>query len=388
MSQKTTSELGVALAHLREQFDELKGKLDDKIKLSADYASLQQVHQLSASIQDRIERQFRNSFIVAGILLTILGGVGYFGMQGFVSSAIKERFDTNLLNELNGKKAEAEEALKSIHSAASAVQANQLIVLQTDYGSSSPYMGALKGKIYSINPHARIDVTTADVQALDVLQAAWVLERSSQSYPKNTIFVSITEPGGIITSPIAVLTKNGHIYLGHDNGSLDLVVKAYGDVATYAINSPDISPTEYNVLFGGLEVFGPAAGRISLGFDLAKIGPKRSAYEPRLQELIHKITDGKADGTIMNVDRFGNTNTNISKYDMVTLNLRYDQQFAVAINDKPVTLVLKRTYADVAKGDPVAVVFDNYLQFAINFGDFATKFGIRPASRFSISKFN
>lgn len=94
----------------------------------------------------------------------------------------------------------AKHNLEQIQIARKATEGSPLIVLQTDYGNKGYYMGRLKGVIYNINPYARIDVITAEIADFDLINASWTLWRGSRFYPAGTIFVAITNPGGI-TSP-------------------------------------------------------------------------------------------------------------------------------------------------------------------------------------------
>src|SRR6185503_17701175 len=107
---------------------------------------------------------------------------------------------------------------------------------------------------YNMNPNARIDVITAEVADFDIINAAFTLWRASKYYPSGTIFVVITNPGGATASQVAIETGNGHIYLGHDNGCLDLVVQEYGIRGAYRISAAELTPGQFRDLFGGVDV--------------------------------------------------------------------------------------------------------------------------------------
>ena len=59
---------------------------------------------------------------------------------------------------------------------------NPLIVLQTDFGAKSPYMGALMGAIYRTNPYARIQVNTCEIDPFDVTLKREIIQPKSVSY--------------------------------------------------------------------------------------------------------------------------------------------------------------------------------------------------------------
>ena len=84
--------------------------------------------------------------------------------------------------------------------------------------------------------------------------------------------MAITNPGGLTTDLVLIRTKNDHIYIGHNNGTFDLVVKKYGLDAMYRIASPKLSPPIHEDLFGGVDTLGPTAAKIALGFSLEDVG--------------------------------------------------------------------------------------------------------------------
>jgi S-adenosylmethionine hydrolase len=381
---KTIKDIDGDISRLTERVSQFESKFDERIKAAAEGAALKQILDLSNSIQDRIEKNFKTALILVSMFVLLLGGLGYFGAQTLISTAVKERFDNTVMTEMKSLQAdlktksdEANTALRDIRAARSAITTNALIVLQTDYGSDNAYMGELKGEIYKINPNARIDLITSEVDKFDVINAAWILSLAAKHYPPTAIFVSITNPGGITTTPIVVLTKNGQIFIGHDNGCFDLVVDEFGHKATYTIANPEISPPEYKDMFGGADVFGPAAAYVSMGYELEKIGPRRSVYEHKLPGLSHKIRDGSAEVTAMDVDVYGNVTTYLSKDDLDTFGLRVGEKFVAKIGDRSVELTLRRTYADTPPGTPVAIMYEDYLQLAIDLGNFANVYGVK-----------
>jgi hypothetical protein len=259
---------------------------------------------------------------------------------------------------------------------ASQIGAMPLIAIQTDYGSKSYYMGALMGVIYKRNPQARIQVITSEIDSFDRLDAAWTLWQASRHYPEGTIFVVITNPGGLTSSPPTVVTtKNGFIFVGHDNGCFDLVVQHYGHKASYPISSPDLSPTQFKD--GGLDYFGPTAAALSLGFPLEKVGPKTTEYIPKLPEVKHSVSADKIVGTIMAVDKFGNANTNILEEETRVAELRYGESIDLTFGTTKLKIPFQDTYSRVAIGQPVAIINDGQLQLAVREGSFADKFKVK-----------
>lgn len=333
---------------------------------------------------ERIARHFKRNFGGALAVLTVMGLLGAFGLWSVLQGEIAERVGDGAVEDLNRMREQGAEALAGIEGLAADAN-DPLIVLQTDYGSRSPYMGALKGVIYSINPRARIETITADVSDFDVAEAAWTLWQASRFYPPNTIFVAITNPGGITTYPrVVVRTHNGHTYVGHDNGVFDFVVSAHGHSVTYSINSPALSPVRFNELFGGIDVFGPTAAHLSLGFDLSEVGPSTGDYQAKLPDVIHRIEGQSVLGTAIHTDKYGNVATNILADDLSAIGVRNSTVLRIRVGDQELTLPFRGTYGEVGLREPVALLYEGYLQLALNQGSFAVEFNVGQNTRVSV----
>jgi S-adenosylmethionine hydrolase len=267
-----------------------------------------------------------------------------------------------------------------------------LIVLQTDYGTKSPYMATLSGSIYSINSDAKISVITADINAFDVAQSAWTLWRASRFYPKQSIFVAIANPGGLTGKPIVIVTKNDQKYVGYDNGTFDYVVDAYGYSQGFEIASPDLTPADSKDLFGGADLFGPTAAKLSIGFPVEKVGPAIAKYVPKLSVPSHVAQSGAVSGAIVDIDGFGNATTNVTSEDMQKAQIKIGDfmkiTFAAGACPKGVmvqqqcqlTFPVKSTYGYVSEGMPVAIVYDGCLQLALNTRNFANTYKVTRLS--------
>jgi hypothetical protein len=262
----------------------------------------------------------------------------------------------------------------------------KLIVLQTDFGSRDHYMSTLKGSIYTLNRSARIEVITAEIREFDVLQAAWTLWRASKHYPKGTVFVVVTNPGGITSSPILVTTANGQIFIGHDNGCFDLVVNDYKFMSGYRLSGPKITPPEFKDLFGGVDMFGPAAARISSGdLRVEDCGTPLDRYVNRLPGLRHEVLANQIKGTVMSSDRYGNVTTNITRHDLESIGARVGNQIVVAWGETTIRTPLKTTYGLVSQGSDVGILFEDLLQLAVNEGDFTAKYKVKPGQPVVVS---
>jgi Uncharacterized conserved protein len=83
------------------------------------------------------------------------------------------------------------------------------IVLLTDFGEGSIFVGEMKGSILKVNPEAIIVDLTNRIRPQDILQAAFLLKYSFRHFPENSIFLCVVDPGvGSKRNPIAIRTKN------------------------------------------------------------------------------------------------------------------------------------------------------------------------------------
>ena len=92
-----------------------------------------------------------------------------------------------------------------------------IITLTTDFSTGSPYVAALKGVIYTINPQARIVDLTHDIPAQDVRRGAVVLDDVCERFPADTIHVVVVDPGVGTDRAIVYARIGTQQYIAPDN---------------------------------------------------------------------------------------------------------------------------------------------------------------------------
>ena len=201
-----------------------------------------------------------------------------------------------------------------------------LITLTTDFGTSDPYVGAMKGVILSINPGAAIVDISHHVQPQAVLQGAFVIGSSHRFFPQGTVHVVVVDPGvGTSRYPLLLVTPQAS-YLAPDNGVLSYVIREGFDkepevpegarmalpeeFRAYRLTSSEFWRHPVSSTFHGRDIFAPVAAHLSLGVLPKQLG----------QEIDHVIwlphgqprRDGDTlEGQVVHVDHFGNLITNI-----------------------------------------------------------------------------
>lgn len=248
---------------------------------------------------------------------------------------------------------------------------NGLVILLTDYGTDSIYMGIIRGAIYSKFPGAHVDDMTNAVPPYDIIAGAYLLAEAAGVYPKGTVFVTIVDPGvGTPRKPIVLETKNGFCFVGPDNGLLTLVAEQFG-----VKQIRELTNKEYwragttSTVFHGRDIFGPVGASLASGLPVEKAGPALDGIV-KLDLPRSKVENGTAIGTVTRTDPYGNMITNITAKDLETLGLQVGDTVRVTIGKSTWSAPYKRTYAEVKEGERLVVIQSaGFVECAINKGN-------------------
>lgn len=95
-----------------------------------------------------------------------------------------------------------------------------MIALLTDFGIKDTYVAEMKGSILSISPSATIIDLTHNIPMGNIRSTIFNLERSINSFPKDTIFCCVVDPNvGSERAPL--MGHSGkYFFVGPDNGIL------------------------------------------------------------------------------------------------------------------------------------------------------------------------
>jgi hypothetical protein len=264
-------------------------------------------------------------------------------------------------------------ALMVAASAFAATTPTGLVVLLTDYGADSVYVGALKGAVYTKFPAARIDAISNSVPPFDVVTGAFMLVEASKEFPPGTTFCCVVDPGvGTERKCVVLETKSGHFFVGPDNGLLSLAAQKLGVVEVRECSNRALwREGKLSHTFHGRDIFGPVAAALASGVSLEKVGPVIEALK-RLDLGEVRIENGAAQGCVARSDPYGNLITNISYEDLTKLGLEKDDIVTVTIGKAEFQAPLKQTYSDVPDGKRVGLIQSfGYLEFAVNMGSLA-----------------
>lgn len=255
------------------------------------------------------------------------------------------------------------------------------IVLFTDFGEGSIYVGEMKGVILKVNPSCTIVDLTHNIHPQNVLQGAFLLKETFHFFPRGSIFVCVVDPGvGSTRKGLAIETRN-FIFLGPDNGLLFPAVCEDRVNRVVSIENKAQLPEKISSTFHGRDVFAHVAAKLSKGLDIGELGP-----------VIHKIKDldlptprvegGKIVCTVLFIDSFGNIITNLKRSGFRE---ELSRSLKISIGGSCYTLPLVNSYHEVKENQPLTL-FDSFgcLELSVNRGSASEYFGVKCGDVISI----
>jgi S-adenosylmethionine hydrolase len=183
-----------------------------------------------------------------------------------------------------------------------------LVVLLTDFGTRDYFVGVMRGVISQINPILRVIDLTHEIEPQNVRQAAFVLWASRRSFPEDSIFVCVVDPGVGSDRKVICGRIGGQIFLAPDNGLLDYVVAESKEIELYEVTNRKLFGSTVSSTFHGRDIMAPVAAHLSRGTKLNELGD-RFNYRS-VVPFYRKLEKGKNNGEIVYRDRFGNVLTN------------------------------------------------------------------------------
>ena len=256
----------------------------------------------------------------------------------------------------------------------------RVITLLTDFGGTDPFVGVMKGVILGINPSAAIVDLCHSIRAYDPAEAAFVLITACPYFPKGTIHVAVIDPGvGGPRRPILV-SCDGHLFVGPDNGLLAPLAEKAGPSSVRAITATRYFLQPVSATFHGRDIFAPVAGHLSLGAEPAEFGEPIDDYVHLTLSRPSRFGDSSIKGEILHVDRFGNLVTNVARADLELLTAESPfMSLLVQVAGRQIPVIAY--YGQVTPGALGAVVGStDHLEIFVNQGNASRLLGLDRGS--------
>ncbi|MBE3598524.1 MAG: S-adenosyl-l-methionine hydroxide adenosyltransferase family protein [Limnochordaceae bacterium] len=265
---------------------------------------------------------------------------------------------------------------------------NGVVALMTDYGERDFYVGAIKGVALETFPDVKLVDITHQVQPYNIHEGAVTLWLAAREFPAGTVFVGVVDPGvGTERRPIVVETRNGHVYVGPDNGLFTLVMQEFGVKSVrHIINRSYMRPGPVSYSFHGRDIFTPVAAHLAAGWPVEAVGPEigdyvRLAVEPAQQ------TEEALTGQIIFIDQYGNLQANITGEMVRRWGLQIGDELVVQVGNTAIPSVWVHTYGDVPEGeDLVFLASTDLVEIAVNMGSAKERFGASLGAKVTITR--
>ncbi|MGI8551324.1 MAG: SAM hydrolase/SAM-dependent halogenase family protein [Dehalococcoidia bacterium] len=267
------------------------------------------------------------------------------------------------------------------------------IALLTDFGSSGPYVGAMKAVILGINADAILLDITHQVGPQAVEEGAFLLSTVIPYLPEGSICVAVVDPGvGTERAAVALRTAH-HIFVGPDNGLLSAALSdeqrqpspqpgqlaelpCPPDIEAVHLHNPEYFRHPVSTTFHGRDIFAPVGAHLSRGIELARLGPAAATLlvYPPWRRRARK--DGAIEGRVVYANHFGNIITDIRSTDLSGRRIR----LSVAGREFE---GLQRSFQE----GPEYVVYigsGGYLELARRNGNAATALGVKAGEHVEV----
>lgn len=215
----------------------------------------------------------------------------------------------------------------------------RIITLLTDFGTADGYVGEMKGVLSANAPDCSLIDIAHDLSAHDVEGGRLAVARYWHRFPVGTVHLAVVDPGVGGSRAALAVESEGRFLVGPDNGILSPAMLHPGARCVSLAVPLSAAPT-----FHGRDVFAPAAAKLAHGVALDALGAVCTEPIVRRTPEATRRADGAIAGVVITIDRFGNLVTNLVS--------RHGGTVEVAGRTVPV----RRTYADVAPGEVVALV--------------------------------
>ncbi|MDE0940843.1 MAG: SAM-dependent chlorinase/fluorinase [Alphaproteobacteria bacterium] len=242
-----------------------------------------------------------------------------------------------------------------------------MIVLFTDFGIGSSYMGQMHAVLHAHAPGSPVIDLFADAPTYNPMAAGYLLAAhvtGGGAFPPGTIFFCVVDPGVGGDRPGMVLSTGGHVFVGPGNGLFEIVARRATDHGGYSAQRITWQPERLSPSFHGRDLFAPVAAAYACG---------KSVAATDLADDLWRHPDWPDDlDQVIYLDSFGNA----------MIGLRADglaENQIISVGDYKLSRA--HTFGDVPVGQPFWYENANGLvEIAVNQGNASQQLKLRLGS--------
>jgi S-adenosyl-L-methionine hydrolase (adenosine-forming) len=239
-----------------------------------------------------------------------------------------------------------------------------IVTLTTDWNRSDYYIGSVKGKLLSLDPSLQIVDISHQVQAFNIMQAAFILRNCCFDFPKGTIHLVAVNASLSKKRALLLIEMQDHFFLSSDNGIVGLLFGEKPDKVYKIRSTKEVSN------FVSLEIFIDTINHLLHGDRLESFSDPITEYE---QQIPYRpvIDKNLINGSVIYVDSFSNAITNISKETFEKVGQGKPFEVFIQSNHYKIDSI-NQTYSDSVSGELLALFNSiGLLEVAINNGSAA-----------------
>ena len=236
------------------------------------------------------------------------------------------------------------------------------IVLQTDFGLTTGFVGAMYGVILMVDDTLRVFDLNHEIRPFDMKQASFLLRDTIPYWNPGTIFVSVVDPGvGTARRSCVAKLKNGSYIVTPDNGTLTAMLEEVVEVREIDETVNRLKGSEKANSFHGRDVYAYTAAKLAAGvIDYEGVGPLYPVAEcVAFATTKGEWAQGKAWGVIGGCTKhFGGIGTNIAVDDFEKAGFVFGDMAHVTIEKGGKVLYSKdvlyhKSFGFVPEGEPI-----------------------------------
>jgi hypothetical protein len=152
------------------------------------------------------------------------------------------------------------------------------------------------------------DITHA-IPPQSIIQGAYSMLTVCPIY-KNAIHIGVVDPGVGTKRRAVAIEAGGSILIGPDNGLLAPLAHRLGHERAFLLTNPKLWRVPVSATFHGRDIFAPVASHLAAGVPIESVGTPVSNLATLSAFEVHD-TSSRIQGSIINIDPFGNLVTSI-----------------------------------------------------------------------------
>jgi S-adenosylmethionine hydrolase len=241
----------------------------------------------------------------------------------------------------------------------------------SDYGHDDVFVGVCKGVIAGIAPHVRIIDICHLIAPQDVEAGAHALTAAMPFVPRAIHLAMVDPQHAKAARGVAVLTGDGSVFVGPDNGLLSHAWESRGGpVKAAELANQDLWLDQIHATFRGRDVFAPVAAHLATGRPLEDVGPPVDLGDlVRLGVRTATVDDDHVHAEIRAIDHFGNVSLNLARADLEAAGIVLGDTVELRCNGRTLTVPFTLSFGEVPTGR-LSLCEDSFraIQLAVNAG--------------------